>query len=473
MSNALNPIIEQSFEWKSRTTFILVMIGATLSLKDFLVFPVMAAENGGGAFVLLYVLFLFLIGFPLIISELLIGRFSHGHSLSAFKDLSPILGCSNHWQWIIRGSILASVLLLSIYCVIAGWSLSFVVKMAIGLFENTSSQEISAELFSFQHDPERMMLWYTLFILLLLTISAQGIKLGVERIVSFLVPLMVVLLFVGLSYAIYFGDYFSSIQYFLMPDFSQIDLDVVVLAMERSFFTLSVGLGMFFIFGSKMPSNLPVMYSVSIIIVIDLLFSIVTGLAINALVFSSSGSSEIESEVAFSVLPLIFSSLPMGRWFGSLFYVLLTIAAITTAIALLEVFVEYIRDKFKLSRIRSSAVASVIIWLIGVVAILSYTIWEDSSLTLELYFAGDAYRLVDSASFQDVIIYITSHLLQPAIAFFMVIFMGWVIDKETLYNLLYKPSRNVFDLFYFVVRFIAPTLVLIVSLSSLGVLNYA
>ncbi len=466
----LNTQNSTTFQWQSRTAFIVVMIGVTLSMKDFLVFPIMAAEHGGGAYILLYAACLLLMGLPLLISELLIGRQSKQF---IFTDLTTSFQCSKHWQWLVSLSILASVLVLSIYNVIAGWSLSFVFKTAAGLFSHSDKNAINTLLTSFQADPERMMLWHTLFVIILLLISAQGIKIGLQKILMIIVPAMLFLLLIGLVYAMVYGDYLSSVKYLLVPDFSKINLAVTLVAMQQAFYTLSVGLGIFLIFGSKLPDDVSIVYSGVAVVLIDLLFSIFTGLAIIAFVFTLDVMPSLNDELAFSLLPLIFSQLPFGQLFGALFYLLLTIAAVTTAIALLEVFVAYIAQKYYLTRIKAAVTASIITWLIGVIAIFSYTIWQDSGFTIELTIANDAYRLVNEAGFQDVLIYVASHLLQPLIAFMMIVFMAWVVKKEELASLLNMQNPKSFEVVYFVFRYVTPTLIFIVWLSALGVINNA
>lgn len=461
------------FKWKSNNVFIVVMIGATLSMKDFLAFPLMAGENGGGAFLLLYVFFLMIMGLPLLVSELFIGYSSNIKPLEVFTELAEDKQCSNYWQWIIRVSVMTSILVLAIYCVIAGWSLSFIFKTAIGLFEGANNESVNALLSSFQNDPERMMLWHTFFVIILLSISAQGMKRGVERLLMIIVPTMLFLLLVGLSYALFYGDTISSIEYLLIPDFSKIDINVAIMAMERAFYTLSVGLGIFILFGSKIPKGTPVVYSAFLIVTVDILFSILAGLAINALIFTSHATLDIGDEVAFSLLPLIFSQLPMGQLFGALFFLLLTLAAITSALALLEVFVNYLINKLNIRRIKAVSIACMTVWIFGALSIFSYTVWAQSGFTLELSFNDDAYRIVNEAGVHDVLIYLSSHLFQPMLAFFIMIFFGWVLTRERVEALLNFKSPLSFEVSYFMIRFVTPSLIFIVWLTAMGVIEYA
>ncbi len=458
------------FKWRSRSVFILVMIGVTLSMKDFLVFPVMAAEHGGGAYILVYAFFLFFMSLPLLIAELIIGRESKHLFLS---NLTDTFKCSKHWQWLVSLSLLASILVLSIYNVIAGWSLSFVFKTSIGLFSQTNKESINLILSSFQSDPERMMLWHTLFVAILLLFSAQGIKKGLQGSIIIVVPTMLLLLVLGLGYAIVYGDYLSSVEYLLVPDFSKINISVIIIAMQQAFYTLSVGLGIFLVFGAKVSDDVPLVYSGFLIVIIDILFSIFTGLAINSFVFSLDVMPSLDDELAFSLLPFIFSQLPYGQFFGALFYLLLTIAAITTAIALLEVFVRFLKQKYQLSRIRAAVTASLITWFIGVLAIFSYTVWVDSGFTIEITIAGGAYRLINEAGFQDVIIFVASHVLQPLVALLMILFVAWAVEKDQLRQLLNIQNQRKFEFLSFGLRYVVPSFVFIVWLSALGVINFA
>lgn len=461
----------QSIQWSSKNAFILVAIGATLSMKDFLTFPVIAMQNGGGAFLLLYTFFLFILSLPLILSELIIGRFTHTKNFAPLSTLTQHKIGPQHWQWLFTFSLIACFLLVSIYSVFAGWSLSLIFKTAVGIFDGVNSSSVNTIFHDFQQDPERMMFWHTLFVIIMLSISSQGLKLGVEKALKFILPLMTLLLIVGLSYALVYGDYVGSIKQLLLADFSQLDIHAVVLAMKRAFYTVAVGLGIFYVFGAKITEDMPIVYSAGVIIVVDLLFSIFTGLAINSLILSVGSISSIQDDIAFTLLPLIFSNLPMGDVFGSLFYILLTLAALTTAIALLEVLLQFLKNTFNISRIRATAYAAVFVWALGVVAILSYSVWFKSGFTLELYLAGEAYRLVNEASFQDVLIYLASHVLQPLIALLSVVFVAWVLKTDVLQQQLQMGNTKRWYVIQYLFRYIAPTLVVVVWLSSLGVIN--
>lgn len=471
MANIPSNTSEKGFLWQSQSSFLLIMMGATISMRDLTAFPALVGENGGSAFILIYVLFLFLLSFPLLVSELFLGRFSQSKQINAFLSFSSQFNVSAHWHWVARLAIFAALLLLALYCIVAGWSVSSAVKVGLGLFEGQTQFSIKKMLIDFQTDPEKMMLWHTLFILVLVMVSTQGLKNGLERFIKWLVPLTAILLLVGISYAFTFGEYTQSVNYLLSADFSKLDLNVALLALERAFFTLSVGLGVYLVIGSFMPKSVHIFYSSTLIIVVDLLFSIITGLALHALIFTSQTITSIDTESVFTVLPLIFSSLPYGQFFGFLFYLLLCIVAFTTAITLLEVLVSYVQQKLNYSRIKAVVVPAMIIWVIGVFAIFSYTIWADSGLTLELYISGDAVRLAHNAGFQDALIYIASHVLQPLISLMIIIYIAWVVDHSLFYELLGIKDSQWTHAFFYMIRFITPSLLLIVWFSSLGIIG--
>jgi len=245
-----------------------------------------------------------------------------------------------------------------------------------------------------------------------------------------------------------------------------------LLALQRAFYTLALGLGVMLIYGSYLDQDVPIAYTAAQIIVIDLLFSIFTGLAINALVFSADLEPVLDDELAFRVLPVVFGSFQMGNVFGALFYLLLTMAALTTAVAILEAILTCYCLKFKHSRLKASIQLGIAVWLMGLGTIFSYSMWDDTGFTMTLYFGDEAYRLVNEAGFHDVIIYLSSHLLQPLVALFLALYVGWVIPRSASFEALDLPNRKLFEVWNILIRYITPALLFIVLLSTLGVLHF-
>lgn len=459
------------FRWRGQTSFVVIAVGATLSLKDFLTFPVMAGENGGGAFLLLYALFLFLLGFPLLVSEFMLGRLTRNNFVDAVDQLSTEHSASVYWKTIAALALLAGILVLSSYSVISGWSLAYFFKTGLGVFSGATADGVNALFKNFRTDTEAMMLWHTLFVILMVSISAQSLKKGLQRVFLILVPLMVGLLLIGLLYAFYSGGMLESIEYILMPDWSRVDASMPLLALQRAFFTLTLGLGVMVIYGAYLDEEIPLGYVTGQVILIDLLFSIFAGLAINALVFSVDMEPVLDDELAFRVLPVMFGAFQYGAIFGALFYLLLVLAAITTSVAILEAILSFYMLKYRQTRLKATAQLGLFIWLLGLGTIFSYSVWNESGLTLTMDFGNETYRLVNEAGFQDVIIFISSHFIQPLVALMLSLYVGWIIPRKISFDALKFSNRKYYEIWNFSIRYITPVLVFIVFLSTMGLVN--
>lgn len=462
---------KSAFLWRGHNTFVVIAAGATLSLNDFLTFPVMAGENGGGAFLLMYTFFLLVLGLPLLMSEFMLGRMTRGNIISTLGQLSTQYNASIYWKFIGFFALLAGFLILSSYSVVSGWTLAYFVKTGLGVYTGVTDSGVSTLFKNFQADAEAQTLWHTLFVLSLIAIGAQDLKNGLQKLFLILVPLMALLLVVGLIYAFYSSGMEQSIKYILYPDWSRVDSGMPLLALQRAFFTLALGLGVMLIYGAYLDDDVSIGYAAGQIVVIDLLFSIFTGLAINALVFSVDMQPVLNDELAFRVLPVMFGSFEFGRFFGALFYFLLFLAAITTAVAILEAILSCYAAKYRLRRLKAAIHLGIAVWLVGLGTIISYSMWDDRGLTMTLSLGDKVYRLVNEAGFHDAIIYISSHVLQPLVALFLVVFVGWLIPRSVSFDALRLPNRKLFEVWNFVIRYITPVLVFIVLLSTLGILK--
>ena len=462
---------QQIFLWRGHTTFVVIAAGATLSLKDFLTFPVMAGENGGGAFLLMYSFFLILLGLPLLMSEFMLGRMTRSNIVDSLDRMAIEHGASIYWKLVGLCALFAAFLIFSSYSVVSGWSLAYFFKTGIGIYDGATLDGAAALFRNFQADSEAMMLWHTLFILIIVSISAQGLKQGLEKIFVVMVPAMAFLLVVGLLYAFYYNGLNESVEYILYPDWSRVDSNMPLLALQRAFFTLALGLGVMTIYGSYMDESISLGYAAAQVIVVDLLFSIFTGLAINALIFSSDLQPVLDDELAFRVLPSVFGSLVYGHLFGSLFYLLLALAAITTAVALMEAILSCYILRFKTTRLKGAIQLGFLAWLLGLGTIFSYSMWDDSGFTMMINFGDEAYRLVNEAGFHDAIIFISSYLIQPFIALLIALFVGWKLPRTLTHEALNLPYRQLFEVWNFTIRYITPVLIFIVMLSALGLIG--
>ena len=461
---------EQGFQWRSQSAFVLVAAGATLSLNDFLTLPVLVGHNGGGTFLLLYIFFLFAMGMPLLMAEIMLGRLGKADPSRAIETLAGQQKASVYWKSLGFASMLAAFLIIAMFSVIAGWSLSYFIKSLLGVYNGVSAEGVGALFKGFVGDAERMMLWHTLFVLLFVSISARHLKSGLERVMRIVVPLIVLILISGFILASYSSEFIRSVEFLLYADFANFDSHIALLALQRAFYTLALGVGVMMMFGSYLPGNISIGYSAGLIIVIDLLISIVIGLSLNTLVFESGMQPAFENQFAFRVLPYAFSQLQYGELCGALFFLLLTLASLTTTLALIEAPIRYVQFKFEIGRIKAVIYIGIAIWLFGLGAVLSYSVWSGNGFTIALFFSGDAVRLVNDAGFHDVMVFFSSHLIQPLVALLLCIFVGWVLPRSVAYKELHLSRRFWFELWNYLIRYVAPILIFIVALNALGII---
>ncbi len=461
---------ENAFSWRSQTAFVIAAAGATISLNDFLTFPVLAGQNGGGAFLLLYILFLFVLGMPLLMVELMLGRLTRSDPAACLRTLSEQYKASVYWKLLGLGSMLAAFLIVATFSVVAGWSLAYAIRSAIGSFDGATLDSAKMLFDEFLVDSERMTLWHTIFVVGLITICAQPVKQGVERLMLLMVPAMFFLLVIGLILAATSSGLIASIRYILYADFSAIDSQTPILALERAFYTLALGIGVMIAFGRYLPSGASIGYSAALVITVDLLFSIFTGLSINALMISAGQQPGADSHFAFRIMPVILAQFSSGSLFNALFFLLMTIAALTTSVALLEAPITYLQRKCRITRLKASVVLGFGIWLFGLGVVLAYSVWNGQGFTVALFFGDEAVRLVNNAGFHDVLVFISSHLIQPFVALFICLFVAWKIPREVSHKEFALKRHYGFEIWNYLVRYIVPVLLLIVILGAFGII---
>ena len=465
MSNSITGI-----QWRSQSAFIIVATGATLSLNDFLTLPVLVGQNGGGAFLFLYVIFLLILGLPLLMAELMIGRLGRSDPSRTFEILASQQNASVYWKTVGFISILAAFLIVATFSVIAGWPLSYIFKSGLGIYNSLTAEGIDSSFNEFILDTESMMLWHTLFVILLVIFSAQQLRKGIERISYVLVPGMVVIIFIGFVIASNSPGFEQSVRYLLYVDFSNVDTNVPLLALQRAFYTLALGLGAMIVYGSYLPVNISIGYSAFLVITVDLLISIIAGLTINALIFSAGMLPGVDSQYAYRILPYVFNQHESGQLLAVLFYLMLTIAALATSFALMEGPVSYIQRKFSYSRIKSVVLLGMGIWAFGLGSIFSYSVWNSDGLTVALFYDGEAFRIIYNAGFHEVMVYLSSHVIQPLAALFLCLFVAWVIPREVSHREFALPGKYWYEIWNYMIRYITPVLLLIVVLDSFGII---
>jgi len=443
--------------WSSRWVFILAATGSAVGLGNIWKFPYITGENGGGAFVLIYLLCIAAIGIPIMMAEVLMGRRGRSTPINSLKNLCAEANAHPAWQIVGWSGMLAGFLILSYYSVIAGWALSFIVDSLSGTFDGATAEAVGQNFSNLLASPLTLVFWHTLFILMTMMVVARGVRNGLEKAVRFLMPSLFILLLVMVGYAMSMGEFMRSVEFLFRPDFSKITANGVLIAMGHAFFTLSLGMGAIMIYGAYLPKGASIAKTSIIIALADTLVALLAGLAIFPIVFSNGLAPGAGPGLIFQTLPIAFGQMPGGIIFGALFFILLSFAAWTSAISLIEPAVTWLVENKNMSRDRACVVAGGITWLVGLGTVLSFNL-------------GSEVKLFDKTFF-DLLDYLTANIMLPLGGLAMAIFVIWVMPKQAVVDELNIGQRTGFKSWFLLVKFVTPIAVIIVFLNAIGILS--
>jgi len=361
--------LSQRGAWGSKVAFIFAATGSAIGLGNIWRFPTMVSQNGGAVFVLIYILAVALIGFTVMLAELTLGRHAQKNPVGAFEYIKP------HTPWKLIGylGIITGVCILSFYAVVAGWALGYFFKTASGTFKGKVTPEMSNQIFTeFSSDPIQVFFFFAIIMGLTIFIISKGVKKGIEKWTKILMPMLFILIVFLAVRALTLPGAGQGIAFYLKPDFSKLNIAVVLFALGQAFFSLSLGMGTMITYGSYISKSDNLVSSAGWVSFSDTIIALLAGLIIfPTLAFSGQPGSVGGDALAFKVFPLIFSEMPGGQIFGSLFFALLCVAAITSTISLLEVPVAYLIDERNWSRNKAALLTGLITFLIGIPAALS------------------------------------------------------------------------------------------------------
>ncbi|HFD11657.1 MAG TPA: sodium-dependent transporter, partial [Crenotrichaceae bacterium] len=353
-------------KWSSRFGFILAATGAAVGLGNIWKFPYITGENGGGAFVLVYVLCVLLIGIPLMIAELSLGRRAGKSPVNTLVDLARESAASRWWWLVGLMGVMAGFLILSYYSVVAGWTLVYAIKMITGAFWGMGASEISGVYDQLISDPVQLLFWHSLFIGATMWLVAQGVQDGLEKAVRFMMPALFALLLVLVIYSLLVGDAGQAISFLFSLDFDELTGEGVLIALGQAFFSIGLGMGMLIMYGAYLPKEVAIAESSFIIAAADTIVALLAGLAIFPIVFANQLEPGSGAGLIFQTLPIAFAQMPLGSLFGFLFFLLLVFAALSSSIALIEPTVRWLMESRKLSRADACLYSGVAVWLAGI-----------------------------------------------------------------------------------------------------------
>ena len=442
-------------QWSSRWAFILAATGSAVGLGNIWRFPYITGENGGGAFVMVYLLCVAVVGIPIMMAEVMLGRRGRQSPINTMATLAEEE--QQHPAWTMLGwlGVIAGFLILSFYSVVAGWTLFYVERSVFSGFESLPAREIGEIFPTLLADPGLLMVLHTLFMALTVIVVSLGVKSGLERAVKFLMPCLFLLLLVMVGYALSTEGFKQGLDYLFKPDFSKFSWDMILSAMGQAFFSLSLGMGAIMVYGSYLPKNASIMSTSITIAIADTLVAIMAGLAIFPLVFSFNLEPGQGPGLIFVTLPLAFGQMAYGHLLGSLFFILLAFAAWTSSISLLEPAVAWLVENRGMKRISAAIVAGVIAWLMGIGSVLSFNHWEDLKLFGYTYF--------------DIMDKLTANIMLPIGGLLVAVFAGWLMRQQSSQEELGLKDAA-YKIWLILVRYIAPIGVLLIFLNAIGLL---
>lgn len=429
-------------QWSSRFNFIMAATGAAVGLGAIWKFPYMAGDNGGGAFVLFYLLCTLFLGIPAMMAEILLGRLGRANPMRALKRLALEAKSHPAWQWVGLWGALGLLLVLSFYSVIAGWAIAYMFKALFGQLSHISPSNVGHEWQAFLSQPLELMLWHGVFMLLTLSVVARGLKGGLEAASRIMMPGLFVILALLMGYSAWIGDVGAAIDFLLKPNFSELTSEVMIDALGQSLFNLAVGAGCMLVYGCYVPEDSKIAHNVSLIALLTVLVSIMSGLAIFPIVFQFGLSPEGGPGLMFQVLPVALANMPAGHWVGGLFFLMLWFAAWTSSISMAEPLVVLCIEQFHLSRGTASSLIGALCWVLGLAALFSFNLLSEVTLL--------------GMGLFDAMAYFATNIILPIGAFCFSLFAGWKISSDKAEQALKMPHAILFKCWQGLIRFVVP-----------------
>ena len=451
---------EKRANFGSKLGVILASAGSAVGLGNIWRFPYETGENGGAAFIIIYLGCVLLMGIPIMVAEFLIGRRSRSNTAGAYQRLAP----GTPWKWVGRMGVLAGFLILSYYTVVAGWTLEFIYEAATNSFAGKSAEGFIASFDSFVANPWRPLIWLIVFMLMTHYIIVKGVEKGIEKSAKIMMPALFILLIILAICSISLPGSSAGINFLFKPDFSQVNSKAFLSAMGQAFFSLSLGMGCLCTYASYFKNDTPLPKVALNVATIDTLVAILAGIIIFPAAFSVGIKPDAGPSLLFITLPNVFQqafgSIPLlAISLSIMFYVLLAVAALTSTISLHEVVTAYLHEEFKMTRKKAACIVTTSCIVLGVFCSLSLGI-------------GKEYTLFGMTLF-DLFDYVTAKLMMPIGGFLIAIFTGWYLDKKIVWEEITNQGKLkpiVFKTLVFLLKYFSPIAILLIFIHELGLL---
>lgn len=439
----------------SRFGALVAMAGSAVGLGNLWRFPYLVGENGGAAFIIVYIALSFLICLPIFISEFVIGRRSQKNAYSAFRDLSG----GGIWKGVGLFTIIVPLIVLSYYSVIGGWSIEYFLKSLTFSFTGNESQAVMNTMFTdFVSNPWIPLICHTGFLLATTMIVVVGIKDGIEKFSKVMMPMLFFIVIAIAVYSLTLPGAGKGVDYLFNPDFSKIDAKACAAALGQAFFSLSLGFGTIMTYASYVDKKENILFQSTATAVSDLMFALIAGVAIMPAVFAFGLNPQSGPGLVFETLPYVFSQMPAGGIVAILFFIALLVAALTSSISMLEVAVAYLVEERKFSRIGACITLFVLCWIVGALCSLSFGPLSNIQIG-----GRGLFDFFDNLS---------SNVLMTLGSLFTVLFVGWRLKKTDIYDEFtnsgtLSTNAKLFGILWFLIRYVAPVAIIVIFLTNL------
>ncbi|MFT7458641.1 MAG: NSS family neurotransmitter:Na+ symporter, partial [Planctomycetota bacterium] len=409
--------------WSSTTLFVLSAVGSAVGLGNIWRFPYLAGENGGGAFVIIYLLCITFVALPILIGEIMLGRMGKQSPINTMRNLAIKYGKSPLWGLTGWLAIFIAFVVMTFYSVVAGWALDFSLKSATGVFHDLGKEQTQAIFDELLASPWRLIMWHTLFTALTVYIVSRGLHKGIEKAIKWLMPALFTILIGMVIYSMVAADFVAGLMFLLKPDFSKVSTDTFMLASSQAFFSVTIGAGAMMIYGAYLPEGVSIPKTTAIIVYADAAVAILAGLAIFPIVFTYGLSPDGGPGLVFVTLPIAFGQMFGGSIIGTAFFILLAIAALTSLIATLEPIVAWAEENRGIKRNTTTMVIGFTAWILGFGSVLSFNHLAD-------FYPLDFLPFMEGKTIFDASEYLSITVLLPISGLLVALFAGWIVPNN-------------------------------------------
>ena len=448
-------------QWSSKWGFLLAAIGGAVGLGNIWRFPYITGEYGGGAFVLVYLIAVFLIAIPILVGELALGKRGHKDIVSGTRNVAIEAGKSPRWALIGWLGLGASFFVLTYYSVIAGQVLKYVTVTASGALDGLDAASVDTIYDGFVANPSSMFFWHSLIMVITVSILSRGITGGIEKAAKIMMPTFFVMLLGMFTYALFVGDTEQGWGYMFEVDFSKITPEVVLVAIGQAFFSIGIGFGYMLAYGAYLPNSINIPRTAVIISLADAGVAIVAGMMIFPLVFAYGQSPAQGPDLIFRILPQVFSQMQAGAFIGTVFFVLLTFAALSSCIAILQPAISYLEESHDMGVKKASFIAGGAAWILGLTSIFSYNVWAG-------YYPLSMFETFKTSTVMGIVDYATANYMMLVGGILIAVFAGWMFKPGWAEAEFEGIHPIVFKTWLWLSRVLAPVAVTVALYSALS-----